>query len=91
MTTAVDAVLGDERPDFVFAQAPCCATRPNGPRASTRAPRAWWDPMPIVTEATRLLDDAGAYAAMARAENPYGDGRASARICDALADWLAMR
>lgn len=34
----------------------------------------------IVEEATRLLDDAGAYAAMARAHNPYGDGHAAARI-----------
>ena len=34
----------------------------------------------IVTEATRLLDDAGAYAEMSRAHNPYGDGLASSRI-----------
>jgi UDP-N-acetylglucosamine 2-epimerase (non-hydrolysing) len=34
----------------------------------------------IVAEATRLLDDPQAYAAMSRAHNPYGDGRAAARI-----------
>ena len=34
----------------------------------------------IVSEATALLDDADAYAAMARAHNPYGDGSAAARI-----------
>lgn len=34
----------------------------------------------IVAECTRLLDDAAAYAAMSRAHNPYGDGRASERI-----------
>jgi UDP-N-acetylglucosamine 2-epimerase (non-hydrolysing) len=34
----------------------------------------------IVAEAGRLLDDAGAYAEMSRAHNPYGDGLASARI-----------
>lgn len=34
----------------------------------------------IFTEATRLLDDASAYAEMSRAHNPYGDGLASARI-----------
>ncbi|MDC7807938.1 UDP-N-acetylglucosamine 2-epimerase (non-hydrolyzing) [Luteimonas sp BLCC-B24] len=34
----------------------------------------------IVSEAERLLDDAQAYAAMSRAHNPYGDGKASARI-----------
>src|SRR5690606_24141633 len=31
----------------------------------------------IVGEAERLLDDANAYEAMARAHNPYGDGQAA--------------
>jgi UDP-N-acetylglucosamine 2-epimerase len=39
----------------------------------------------IVAEATRLLDDAAAHAAMARAHNPYGDGRAAARIAAIIA------
>lgn len=39
----------------------------------------------IVDETTRLLDDPEAYAAMHLAHNPYGDGRACARILDALA------
>jgi len=34
----------------------------------------------IVSEASRLLDDGAEYARMARVHNPYGDGRASARI-----------
>ena len=34
----------------------------------------------IVAEVSRLLDDPQAYAAMARAHNPYGDGHAAARI-----------
>jgi len=34
----------------------------------------------IVAETIRLLDDADAYAAMARAVNPYGDGSAAGRI-----------
>lgn len=38
----------------------------------------------IVAEAERLLDDPAAYAAMSRAHNPYGDGRASARIVKEL-------
>lgn len=38
----------------------------------------------IVSEATGLLDDPEAYAAMARAHNPYGDGLAARRIVDAL-------
>ena len=42
------------------------------------------DPDAIVHAAEALLDDPGAYAAMARPENPFGDGRASLRIVDAL-------
>lgn len=38
----------------------------------------------IVGEAARLLDDPAAYAQMARAANPYGDGRAAERIVAAL-------
>ncbi len=34
----------------------------------------------IVAESLRLLDDRDAYAAMSRAHNPYGDGRACERI-----------
>jgi UDP-N-acetylglucosamine 2-epimerase (non-hydrolysing) len=39
----------------------------------------------IYREAERLLTDEAAYAAMARISNPYGDGRAAARIVDVLA------
>src|SRR5690349_20824100 len=38
----------------------------------------------IVREANQLLDDPIAYAEMARAMNPYGDGHAAERIIDAL-------
>jgi UDP-N-acetylglucosamine 2-epimerase (non-hydrolysing) len=38
----------------------------------------------IVRETTRLLEDNQAYAAMATAVNPYGDGKASHRIVEAL-------
>lgn len=38
----------------------------------------------IVSEALRLLDDVVAYDAMSRAHNPYGDGKASARILERL-------
>jgi UDP-N-acetylglucosamine 2-epimerase (non-hydrolysing) len=38
----------------------------------------------IVREAMRLLDDESAYAEMARAANPYGDGHAAERIVEAL-------
>ncbi len=39
----------------------------------------------IVAAATALLDDAAAYARMAQALNPYGDGRAAARIAALVA------
>lgn len=42
------------------------------------------DPGKIRAEALRLLTDDAAHAAMARALNPYGDGRAAARIAAAL-------
>ncbi|MGH2497395.1 MAG: non-hydrolyzing UDP-N-acetylglucosamine 2-epimerase [Ktedonobacteraceae bacterium] len=38
----------------------------------------------IVDAASQLLDDSQAYARMAHAVNPYGDGRAAGRIVDAL-------
>lgn len=38
------------------------------------------DQMVIVREANRLLDDSDIYEAMARAHNPYGDGKAADRI-----------
>lgn len=43
----------------------------------------------IVAETLRLLDDPGARAVMARAHNPYGDGRAAARIAEAIRIWFA--
>ncbi|WP_349829387.1 non-hydrolyzing UDP-N-acetylglucosamine 2-epimerase [Brevibacterium litoralis] len=38
----------------------------------------------IVNEVRQLMDDTEAYAAMANAVNPYGDGHASARGADAI-------
>jgi len=38
----------------------------------------------IVEEASRLLQDPGAYDAMARRICPYGDGSASRRIAEAI-------
>jgi UDP-N-acetylglucosamine 2-epimerase (non-hydrolysing) len=43
----------------------------------------------IVAEAARLLDDPAEYGRRARIHNPYGDGRASARIRDVLAARLS--
>jgi UDP-N-acetylglucosamine 2-epimerase (non-hydrolysing) len=41
----------------------------------------------VVGEPFRLLDDAGAHAAMARPVNPYGDDHAAERIVKALMEW----
>ena len=43
----------------------------------------------IVDNVTRLLTDKKAYAAMANAVNPYGDGKACARILAAIGDFGA--
>ncbi|WP_097063295.1 non-hydrolyzing UDP-N-acetylglucosamine 2-epimerase [Sphingomonas guangdongensis] len=40
----------------------------------------------IVSEISTLLDDTAAYSAMARAHNPFGDGKASARIAGVIAN-----
>jgi UDP-N-acetylglucosamine 2-epimerase (non-hydrolysing) len=57
--------------------------RPEGIDAGTAiltGPRA----AAIAEHATRLLSDRAAYEAMARAKNPYGDGRAAGRILEAI-------
>jgi UDP-N-acetylglucosamine 2-epimerase (non-hydrolysing) len=43
----------------------------------------------IFREMARLLDDAEAYGAMARAHNPFGDGQASGRIVAAARQFLS--
>jgi UDP-N-acetylglucosamine 2-epimerase (non-hydrolysing) len=48
------------------------------------------DSADIVAEASRLLSDAAAYEAMARAHNPFGDGRASGRIVTAARRFLGL-
>ncbi|HTN60542.1 MAG TPA: UDP-N-acetylglucosamine 2-epimerase (non-hydrolyzing) [Devosia sp.] len=58
--------------------------RPEGVRAGT-AILVGTDTNLIVREANRLLDDPAAYAQMATRHNPYGDGKASLRILEELA------
>lgn len=41
----------------------------------------------IVSSLNELLTDANAYQKMSFAHNPYGDGKACERICQALYDW----
>ncbi|WP_242096998.1 UDP-N-acetylglucosamine 2-epimerase (non-hydrolyzing) [Sphingomonas sp. CROZ-RG-20F-R02-07] len=59
--------------------------RPEGIAAGT-ARLVGTDPDRIVSEVFTLLDDKAAYAAMARAHNPFGDGHAAARIARIVAD-----
>lgn len=53
--------------------------RPEAVRAGT-VRLVGTDEARIVAESDRLLDDPAAYESMARAVNPYGDGRAATRI-----------
>jgi UDP-N-acetylglucosamine 2-epimerase (non-hydrolysing) len=57
--------------------------RPEGVAAGT-AKLVGTDEQAIVREASELLSNPAAYAAMARAASPYGDGSAAKRIADAL-------
>jgi UDP-N-acetylglucosamine 2-epimerase (non-hydrolysing) len=45
----------------------------------------------IVDETTRLLTDSALYGTMARAHNPYGDGKATGRIVDACLSFCQSR
>jgi len=49
------------------------------------------DQRTIVEETSALLTDRAAYDTMARAMNPYGDGKATGRILAACADFLNCR
>ena len=57
--------------------------RPEGVAAGT-AKLVGTDQARIVAEMTALLDDRDAYDAMSHAHNPYGDGKTSGRIVQAL-------
>jgi UDP-N-acetylglucosamine 2-epimerase (non-hydrolysing) len=62
--------------------------RPEGVTAGT-AKLIGTDKNRIISEIFTLLDDDTAYSAMARAHNPFGDGRASQRIAEII--WNASR
>jgi UDP-N-acetylglucosamine 2-epimerase len=59
--------------------------RPEGVAAGT-VRLVGTDTQQIVAQARRLLEDPVAYQQMSQAVNPYGDGRASERIVQALVD-----
>ena len=58
--------------------------RPEGIEAGT-ARLVGTDKARIVSEIFKLLDDKDAYSAMARAHNPFGDGKAAQRIAEIVA------
>ncbi len=60
--------------------------RPEGLQAGT-VRLVGTDTQRIIAETRRLLDDPLAYATMARAVNPYGDGHAAERIVKAILDY----
>jgi UDP-N-acetylglucosamine 2-epimerase len=57
--------------------------RPEGVQAGT-VRLVGTDTAQIIAQSCRLLDDPGAYSAMAQAINPYGDGKAAGRIVNAI-------
>lgn len=63
--------------------------RPEALRAGT-ALLVGTDREHIVKEVHRLLHDREAYAAMAKAVNPYGDGRAADRTVRAIGHWMGL-
>ncbi|HEY1336329.1 MAG TPA: UDP-N-acetylglucosamine 2-epimerase (non-hydrolyzing) [Bryobacteraceae bacterium] len=64
-----------------------CTERPEAVEAGT-VKLVGADRDRIVGEAARLLSDAAEYTRMSRIHNPYGDGRASERIVEAVAGFL---
>ncbi len=45
----------------------------------------------IVDSVNALLDDPAEYQSLARAHNPYGDGKAAARIAATIEQWMRDR
>ncbi|NEP61965.1 MAG: UDP-N-acetylglucosamine 2-epimerase (non-hydrolyzing) [Symploca sp. SIO2G7] len=64
--------------------------RPEAIQAGT-AKLVGTDPTVITTEVARLLSDPTAYDAMARAINPFGDGKASERIIKTVQDYFSRQ
>ena len=64
--------------------------RPEGVAAGTLK-LAGTEEEAIYAMVRQLLTDPAEYARMSKARNPYGDGRASRRIADAIAAWYKAR
>jgi UDP-N-acetylglucosamine 2-epimerase (non-hydrolysing) len=61
--------------------------RPEGLQAGV-ARLVGTDRQRIVEEASRILESPDEYSKMVAPENPYGDGRAAARIAAILDSWM---
>jgi UDP-N-acetylglucosamine 2-epimerase len=85
--TELEGVIQKEKPDWVVVLREV-TERPEGVEAGT-VQVVSVEREAIVRETVRLLEDGHAYEAMASAVNPYGDGRASERIVQALLDFEA--
>lgn len=66
-----------------------CTERPEAVAAGT-VKLVGADAAKIVREAEFLLEDSAEYERMSRTHNPYGDGRASERIIEAIAEELGV-
>lgn len=64
--------------------------RPEGVTAGT-AKLVGTETSVIVTELFNLLDDKAAYESMARAHNPFGDGRSAARIVELIGNEIGRK
>ena len=64
--------------------------RPEAVKAGT-VKLAGTNEVKIVELAIQLLDDENEYSKMSKAVNPYGDGRASERIVQALLYYFGLR
>ena len=81
--TLTEPMLGTKSANEELFTKFIAGTRPEGVAAGTLR-LVGTDEHRIVRETARLLEDAEAYEAMSAAVNPYGDGRASERIADAI-------
>ena len=88
----IEAETGQRAVDGTVAQRDVLrrtTERPEAVEAGT-AKLIGTDAAVIEKEASKLLSDAAAYEAMARAHNPFGDGTASQQIEAACAAFLAQ-
>ena len=85
ITIPIDLLPGDGR----FGSGPS-KVRPEAVEAGT-VKLVGSDENAIVTAVDGLIENRNRYEAMSRVHNPYGDGRASARIGDAIHSFFSEK